>query len=511
MPLMSKLEKLHFQQVARGKLGDGAMLLAGATLPLALAPFDWWWFAPLPLLAYLFFSHHITRSRRYWRSFLFGLGSYGTGASWIYVSVHDYGPAPAPLAATLIFLFACGMALLFLLPMLCWHRFFQDRRLGIALGFPVWWMLDEWFRSWIFTGFPWLFIGYSQTETWLGNWAPVTGVYGISFLLALFAATLYVSIQQRKLSKLFLCSILLCSIGSISLATVQWTQAVPGLQQTFALVQGNVPQQLKWKPEQREAIRALYFDASLPLWQKDALVVWPEAAIPELYTPEHSFFTRVRQQLAHSSSALITGIPTVHYDADDQPYFHNSIIGLGAASGIYNKQRLVPFGEYVPLEAWLKDLLDFFKMPISDFRVGAADQANINSGLLRIASSVCYEVAYPELVARQASNADILLTVSNDTWFGASIGPHQHLQMAQMRARENAREMLRATSNGISAHINAYGKIVARSPQFERYILQGTVQARQGQTPYERFGNYPMLLLCALLLVLLLTLRKAPQ
>ena len=483
-----------------GKWGDLAALLAGATLPLALAPFDWWWFAPLPLLAYLALSHGIAMRRRFWRSFLFGLGLYGTGASWIYVSVHDYGPAPAPLAAGLIFLFSCGMALLFLLPMLCWHRFLQDKRGGVALAFPAIWMLDEWFRGWILTGFPWLFIGYSQTETFMGNWAPVVGVYGISFLLAFFAASLFDCLQQRRFSIPFLLSLSLLCAGSALLGKVLWTQPT-GTQQDFALIQGNVPQQLKWKPEQREAIRALYRNASEPLLKKNALVVWPEAAIPELYTSEHPFFQQMTHDLQNRGGALITGIPTVHYDTDDTPYFHNSMIGLGEASGIYNKQRLVPFGEYVPLESWLKDLLDLFKMPISDFRVGTANQANISSGLLRIASSICYEVAYPKLVAEQAKEADILLTVSNDTWFGNSIGPHQHLQMAQMRARENAREMLRATSNGISAHIDERGKIISRSPQFEYFVLQGAVKARQGHTLYQLLGNWPLLIVCFLLLL----------
>jgi apolipoprotein N-acyltransferase len=250
-----------------GKWGDLAALLAGATLPLALAPFDWWWFAPLPLLAYLALSHGIAMRRRFWRSFLFGLGLYGTGASWIYVSVHDYGPAPAPLAAGLIFLFSCGMALLFLLPMLCWHRFLQDKRGGVALAFPAIWMLDEWFRGWILTGFPWLFIGYSQTETFMGNWAPVVGVYGISFLLAFFAASLFDCLQQRRFSIPFLLSLSLLCAGSALLGKVLWTQPT-GTQQDFALIQGNVPQQLKWKPEQREAIRALYRNASEPLLKK---------------------------------------------------------------------------------------------------------------------------------------------------------------------------------------------------------------------------------------------------
>lgn len=491
----------------KAALKDIAILLAGALLPLSLAPFNWWWFAPLPLLAYLWLSHNISCTRRYWRSFLFGLGYFGSGASWVYVSVHDYGHAPAPLAALLTFLFVAGLALAFSLPMFLWNRFLQDRPLGTLFGFPAIWVLNEWYRSWFLTGFPWLFIGYSQTNTVLGNWAPITGIYGISLLLAFLASAVFFATSNAKkaVRKHYwpLVLVVLCITGSsVLLDKKEWTQSVAGLQQSFALVQGNVPQQQKWKPEQREAIRTLYRDTSAPLWEKNRLVVWPEAAIPELYTPEHPFFIAMDATAKNSGGALITGVPSLQYDANGSRIFHNSLLGLGAASGFYHKQRLVPFGEYVPLQDFLKGLLDFFKMPISDFRTGPANQTNLNSGLMTIASSICYEVAYPELVASQARDADFLLTISNDTWFGASIGPHQHLQMAQMRARENAREMLRATSNGISAFIDRKGNLLSSSPQFELFVLQGTVQAYQGLTPYQRWGNWPVLFVCAALLLL---------
>lgn len=493
-----------------GKTGDLAILLAGALLPLSLAPFDLWWFAPLPLLAYLWLSHNVSCKRRYWRSFLFGLGYFGTGASWVYVSIHDYGNAPMLLAALLTFLFVAGLALAFALPLFLWNRFVQDRRWGVLAGFPAAWVLNEWYRSWFLTGFPWLYIGYSQTSTILGNWAPVVGIYGISFWLALFASTVFFTVSARKYYWLPVL-LMLCAAGSGALLDKkEWTHPVDGKQQAVALVQGNVPQQMKWKPEQREAIRALYREMSAPLWQKNQLVIWPEAAIPELYTPSHPFFAAMAQQAKTKGGALITGVPSLHYDEDGSHIYYNSLLGLGEASGFYHKQRLVPFGEYVPLQKWLKGLLDFFKMPISDFRTGPANQPNLASGVMTVASSICYEVTYPELVAAQAKDADILLTVSNDTWFGTSIGPHQHLQMAQMRARENAREMLRATSNGISAFIDHKGKVISRSPQFERFVLQGTAHAYAGTTPYQQYGNWPVLLICFALLLLAVR-SKRPQ
>lgn len=480
--------------------GDFAILLAGALLPLALAPVDWWWFTTLPLLASLLLLRDLPLRQRYWRHFLFGLGFFGTGASWVYVSIHDYGYAPLPLAALLTLLFVAGLALAFSLPLWLWSRFLQDKPLGVVLGFPAVWVLDEWYRSWLLTGFPWLYLGYSQTGTVVGGWAPVTGVYGISLLLALIAAAVYHAVTTRK--QYWLPVLLVaCSIGGgAALDHIPWTE--PGTnQQAAALVQGNVPQQLKWKPEQRQQIRALYRDLSEPLLRENTLVVWPEAAIPELYTPYHPFFAYMDEQTRLHGSALLAGVPSVTENDDGTRVYHNSLVGLGKASGFYHKQRLVPFGEYVPMEQWLQGLLDFFHMPISEFRVGPPDQPNLQTGIVSVAASICYEVAYPELVARQARDADILLTISNDSWFGNSLGPHQHLQMAQMRARENGREMLRATSNGISAFIDHKGNIISRSPQFREYVLQGTVRAYVGETPYQRWGNWTVLLVCGVLLL----------
>ncbi len=481
--------------------GDIAALLAGALLPLALAPFKLWWFAPLPLVAYLLLTRGLPLRQRYLRSLLFGLGSYGTGVSWVYVSIHDYGYLPVPVAGLITLLFVTGITLLFGIPLLLWHRWLQDRPLGTLLGFPAAWVLAEWYRSWVLTGFPWLFLGYSQTETLAGGWAPLGGVYGLSLWLALLAASVacWIATRQRPWLPPLLLAVL--AGGGALLDRIEWTQPVPGRVQAAALVQGNVPQLQKWKPEQRAAIRQLFEDLSEPLWQPGQLVVWPEAAIPELYTPDHPFFAAMDERATASSSALVTGVPSRQVLEDGSYSYHNSLLGLGTANGFYHKQRLVPFGEYVPLQQWLEGLLDFFHMPISEFRIGLSGQANIETGTLQLASSICYEVAYPALVAEQVGDADALLTVSNDTWFGNSIGPHQHLQMAQMRARENGREMLRATSNGISAFIDHKGGLVSRSPQFERFVLQGTVQAYQGKTPYQRFGDAPVLLCCVLLLL----------
>jgi apolipoprotein N-acyltransferase len=199
-------------------------------------------------------------------------------------------------------------------------------------------------------------------------------------------------------------------------------------------------------------------------------------------------------------TTLITGIP---YRPEGEQHYHNSILALGQGDGVYHKQRLVPFGEYVPMEGVLRGLIAFFDLPMSAFTAGPTGQAPLRAGAFRVAPYICYEIVYPDLVASGARDADLLITISNDSWFGDSIGPLQHLQMAQMRALENGRYLIRGTNNGVSAIINAQGEIVVASDRFVTTTLQGQVEAMLGSTPFSRFGSTPVIAGCALGLALM--------
>lgn len=498
-----------------GVTGDLLACVAGVLLPFSLAPFGVAVLAPISVFLLLLvvlqptLRIELSVMRAAGRYFLYGIGSFGVGVSWVYVSIHDYGYTTVSLAVVVTVLWVVGLSLVFAMPWWWWHRYVATRAeringLGLAVSFAALWVLNEWIRSWLLTGFPWLYAGYSQTTGWLGGWAPVLGVFGVSLMTVLPVALLFNALMTRNIANL------VCAVAMVSLALWggkwsggrAWTEPRPAATQTVALVQGNVLQEQKWRPEQRETIRALYRSMTEPELQPGRLVVWPEAAIPELYTPQHPFFAAMRDVLAQRGGALITGVPSLHHDDEGRRIFYNSLLGLGEAQGFYHKRRLVPFGEYVPLQDWLEGLLDFFKLPISDFRRGPAEQPNLSTGKLMTAGSICYEIAYPDLVAEQAANADFLLTVSNDSWFGHSIGPYQHLQMAQMRARENGRMLVRATSNGITALVQPNGEISARLPQFQPGVLRGVVEAYAGQTPFQRTGSTPVLLLCGLVLLI---------
>jgi apolipoprotein N-acyltransferase len=490
-----------------GRLGELVALIAGSLLPLSLAPFPFPWMAPVSILVLLCavlqpgMLDALSPTRFFLRYFLFGVGSFGVGASWVYVSVHDFGYTSVFFALFVTALWVSGLSLVLALPWWLWHRqllrlpSLSIRQTAAVIGFSIIWMFNEWMRSWLLTGFPWLYIGYSQTETWLGGWAPLLGVYGVGLAVVLPVTLLFRAWTDPAKGRALVALGVMCLVvvGGWFSGNHHWTQAVPDATQSVVMVQGNVAQEQKWRPEQRDAIRSLYRQMTQPYLKPGQLVVWPEAAIPELYVEEHPFFNEMQALLIEQGGGLITGVPSLHQDVFGHRIYYNSLLGLGEAEGFYHKRRLVPFGEYVPMQEWLSGLLDFFKLPISDFRRGPAEQASLSTGKLAAAGSICYEIAYPDLVASQSTDADFLLTVSNDSWFGASLGPHQHLQMAQMRARENGRMLLRATSNGITAVVGPSGTVIQRAPQFQSTVLEVVVQAYRGVTPFQRFGSAPVL------------------
>jgi len=264
------------------------------------------------------------------------------------------------------------------------------------------------------------------------------------------------------------------------------------------MVQGNVDQSVKWDADEADRIIRTYVELSEPLWGVD-LVIWPEAAVTRFEHELSQLLGELDNRGAASGTALVLGLPYAERLPDGSVAYYNAVRVVGAGEGRYLKRRLVPFGEYVPLEGLLRGLIAFFDLPMSGFSRGPAEQPLLAFDGHRAVMAICYEVVYPELVRAQAMDADVLMTVSNDTWFGASAGPLQHLEMAQMRALENGRWMLRATNNGVTAIIDAEGRVRARLPQFEAGVLRGQWQAMAGSTPYARLGYLPVLV-CGLLL-----------
>jgi len=482
-------------------------LAAGALLPLGLAPFDLWPATALGVGAWFWLATRAAGGA--WLGYAFGVGKYGLGTSWIYVSIHDYGNAPVWLAALLVALFVAGMSLFCLAQGWLYGRLrgAPPERLGgwlRAAGlFTAVWLAFEWLLTWVLTGFPWLYAGYSQLATPLAALAPLGGVLLVSVALVA-SSTAGVALAAGWRSRTVVSGALGAGLllvpwllGAL-LSSVAWTQPVS--RHRAVLVQGNVDQAIKWQPASREPIVRRYLALTAPHWGAD-LIVWPEAAITLFEHEAQALLDRLDRRAEASGTALVLGLPGLERWPGGRTVFRNMAVVVGVGEGRYLKRRLVPFGEYVPLEGLLRGVIDFFDLPMSRAEPGDWRQPLLRVDGQQAAMAICYEIVYPGLV--RVPPADLLLTISNDAWFGTSIGPHQHLQMARMRALENGRWLLRATNNGITAAVDHRGRVQAALPQFEAGALPVSYELRDGRTPFARFGALWLLLLGGAVLLVL--------
>jgi len=474
-------------------VADLLALLAGALLPLAFAPVGLYPLAILsPAILYLLWLD-VTPRRALWRGYLFGLGQFGVGVSWIYVAIHDFGYSGVPLAVFLTFLFVAFLALFpALLGYLCARFLRGPQTWRLALLFPAAWTLWEWIRGWILTGFPWLNLGYSQIDGPLRGLAPLLGVYGVSLAAAFSAGLLAVIVLgtgRRRMYALALCAFLWG--GSAGLAQIEWTEPA-GEPLRVALVQGNVPQDTKWHPELVNYTLNLYAELTRQHWDR-RLIVWPEAAITVFYHDvADNYLAGLRREARTHGTDIVLGIPV--REPGTRRYF-NSLLSLSDTPGFYHKRHLVPFGDYVPLQEWLRGLIRFFDLPMSGFSPGPSNQPLLEAAGQKIATTVCYEDVFGEELIPSLPAATLLINATNNAWYGDSLAPHQHLQMSRMRAVETGRSLLRVTTNGVSAIVGPHGHLLARSPQFVTTVLIGEAVPYRGSTPYVRFGNAPVLIL----------------
>ncbi len=477
-----------------------AALAAGATLHLAFAPYGYYPLAFLCLAALFWLWDGTEPKITALTGLLFGLGMFGFGVWWVQVSVHQFG---LPIYSFSVAVTAGFVLILSVYPALCGylvaklpasHRFAR-----VLFLYPAAWTVSEALRGWLFTGFPWLLVGYSQTDSPLSVFAPIVGVYGVSFITALVSATMIVIIRAHGgWRQGAICVLLVIVVTAIVLEDVRWTSA-KGEKRTVALIQGAVPQEVKWHPQYRQPSIDLYTELSKPHWGK-SLIVWPETAIPAFSKEVPEVLDALKAQATASATSLLVGIATG--DPSSEGEYFNSVVLLGARSGNYNKRHLVPFGEYLPLDKWVRPLTTFLRIPMSNFSAGDLEQPLLSVADYALGISVCYEDAYAEEVSRALPEANILVNVSNDAWFGDSIAPHQHLQIARMRALESERYMLRATNTGISAIIDDRGKIVAASKQFVVDVVSGEMIPRTGSTPAARFGIRVTLALCFIVIAI---------
>jgi apolipoprotein N-acyltransferase len=481
-------------------------LLSGATLPLAFSPFDYFLIGILSPAVLFFYLRDASPKGAFIAGYLYGFGMFGAGVNWLHISINLFGGVNLAGALLLTFLLIAFLALYPALVGLIACRLFKNRNSTfLILILPSLWTLGEWCREWVLTGFPWLNLGNSQIDSFLAGLAPVLGVYGVSFAVCFSAGCIISLIGNSHRGKLVtLTAALLLWFSSALLYQHSWTRMDPE-SLSVTLIQGAISQELKWQPEQREKTYALYLGMTEPHWDSD-IVIWPETAIPALYHQAKTFIDSLDAVAKRHDTALLTGIP---YKDIDQEKYYNSILLLGKDRGIYHKYHLVPFGEYLPLDKFLRPLLHFFRIPMSNFSPGTNNIKTLDTQKASIGTTICYEDAFGKEVIKTLPQATLLVNISNDAWFGDSIAPHQHLQIARMRALETGRYLLRATNTGISAVINEKGEIIARSPQFTADALSANVMTFKGATPYVLTGNRTIISTCVMILLFnLYRLRK---
>ena len=444
--------------------------------------------------------------------FQFGLGLYAVGIYWIYISLHDFGGMPWWFAGFCTF---CLCAFMALFPAMVGYF---SKRLGyLTISTPVLWGLSDWIRSWIFTGFPWLTLGYSQTpHSPLAGFMPIVGVYGVSVITALIAACIAVWLANQKNQtinlvwrrKVIVTITLLTAFGFV-FKSVEWTSPL-GDPFSATLIQGNIPQDIKWSPDAAETTIDQYI--AMTKDSQAQLIVLPETALPVIASQLAPEVKQTLSELAKQNSGnVIVGM--VDYNPDTQEYF-NSAFSFGIAPNqTYSKNHLVPFGEFIPLKQMLGWIYrDWLSIPLSDLARGGKHQRPMQLNNQKVAINICYEDVFGEEIIRQLPEATVLVNISNDAWYGQSYAADQHMQFSQARALETGRMMLRSTNTGATAVIDQHGYVIAHAPHDVKTALDIEAQGYTGSTPYIRWGNWPFIIICFICLgILLRRLKKAPS
>ncbi len=493
-----------------------SLVVAGAIYPLAFSPFDIWPLAFVSLFWLLasLFSDSISAFKS---GFCWGLGCFGAGASWVYVSIHEFGFVPAfgAVCLTLLFVLLLSLYKSIFAVLTVWilkksHDYF------ILLVAPLCWVISELIQATVLNGFPWLLAGYSQIDSPLGAFASWFGVYGVSWLTLSFAAGLFALIvfQHKKTHVIAMMTL----VGIVTISQIYYVTLTPqnsGKTLDISLIQPNVLQHEKWDRRYFGKIVNTLYDETESSWGAD-LILWPEGAIPAFAHQVNDITHDLTKRATKSGSQIILGIP---FDDPQDKQSYVALNAYGSEPQSYFKQVLVPFGEYVPFESALRGMIKFLDLPMSGF-TEATNQSPMEFSEYSIVPAICYEIAYPQIISDLSEKAlnrsdkpQLIVTVSNEAWFGDSLGPHQHMQMARMRAKELGIPLARATNDGVSGFVDAKGKLIASLPRYQQTHLRKEIELINYHTLYRNWKLWGLagLLLVNLLLIVVGTAKFAKR
>ncbi|MBK2124230.1 apolipoprotein N-acyltransferase [Fangia hongkongensis] len=465
-------------------------LIFGAILTLSFSPIAIAICAFISVCGFFYLLENSTKlKKKLLIGYLYGVGFFATSISWVYVSIYAFSQSLL-LAIFLSLLFIIVLSIFFLIFSLLAHICTVTLSPHRVLLYPVIWVILELGRTFLFTGFPWVLLGYSQTHNFLSAYASIGSVYLVSFavcFIAILFNELVATFWHKRIKKacFFSFGILITLLLAFLLSHITWT--VPaGSKKSVNLIQGNYVQEEKWDPQMLQKIINYYYQAT----DKNSadLIFWPENAIPTFKPYIEPFLQQINELGKAHNNAILVG--TVALNKQDQ-YFNSAFV-YGNGSGHYYKHHLVPFGEYYPFAKWLEPLMQHFSIPMSSFTKGQEIQPLLDMNGISVALYICYESAYPTELRAQLQNADLIGIISDDAWFGDSLAPWQHLEIAQMRAIETGRYVIQATNNGVTAIINPKGEITKHLPQNTQAILSGYITPMKGNTIWLLYGLYPL-------------------
>ena len=478
---------------SRPRVGQLLLFLFGAMTTLTFAPFGLYFLMPVVMLPAMFVWVFTPPRASAKLSFWYGAGLFLSGTYWLYISIHVFGQAPLWVAMLIM------VGLVLIMSAYCaaagWiiSRLAEGSARRLLFVGPAAWVTIEWLRGWLMSGFPWLAAGYSQIDSTLAGWVPLVGVYGASVVTVLSSAALLgVVIEKGRTRWLYAGAVILPWLVGAALQPIQWTEATDGSLRT-TIVQGGVPQDRKWLADQFKPTLELYRNALLEYHDSD-LVIWPEVAIPSTIDQVERYIGEWQSDIQSQPRTLLFGI--LERDLEARKVFNSVVMLNGHERQIYRKRHLVPFGEYFPVPDFVRKWMRLMSLPTSDMSAGDEDQPLLE-GLSgdKMAVAICYEDAYGAEQLYALPEASVLINVSNDAWFGDSIAPHQHLEIARMRALEAGRYVVRATNNGVSAFIGPKGELLDTAPQFEYAAMTMDIIPHTGATPFVRSGNWPVITL----------------
>lgn len=450
----------------------------GLLLNFSFAPYSQGWLAPFALGILFFEVHFVSPRAAFKKAFMFGCAFFTSNIYWINTSVHYYGNLSLFLSIPLILVLIMGLSLFFAIPLYIYRRYYDPHSWRhLLIGLPTLWTLQAYGRTFLFSGFPWDLLGYTQLTTFLAGWAPILGVYGVTWLTAFTSAAL-VAILTRRTKMALVITVVTSALWLVGayLTHVSWTHPLKNIFQV-TLVQGNISQEDKWQINGIDHSFERYWQLSQPFWQNSQLIVWPEAALPIMEDQAFFLLEQLQAITKNYHPVFLLGL-LQHINAAD----YNSIIAISPAFAYYAKHHLVPFGEYTP--TWLDWLNNKLAIPFSSFSAGAVHQSPFYLQNIPVAANLCYEIIFPHLIRQQARSAALLITLSDDSWFGHSTAAAQHLAMAQFRALETGRPVLFVNNSGLTSIIDSKGKVQLQAPIDKMMAIHGIVQPYSGLTPW---------------------------